>query len=157
MRLSTSNFAHVLKTKIKQNIVSKVLHFLELSQLRLRALTAVSKTLIKCILVVQVGQSQTEDYHRQKSGATFLNLGKQRKWKLCDLISVTSPPNKQGRHGKRLERIMGGKGTRKKPLPSIQCFHQFCFNPDPIPLKLGPGDKDGHERIGMGWLGWGWL
>lgn len=78
MRLSTSNFAHVLKTKIKQNIVSKVLHFLDLSQLPLRALTAASKTLIKCILVVQVGQSQTEDYHRQKSGATLLNLGRHR-------------------------------------------------------------------------------
>lgn len=85
MRLSTSNFAHtVLKVtrnvnkKIKQNIASKVLHFLELLQLPLRALMAASKALIKCILVVRVGQSQTGDYHRQKSGATLLNLGKHR-------------------------------------------------------------------------------
>ncbi len=80
--LSTSNFARIrnvkksLKTKIKQNIVSKVLHFLELLQLPLRALMAASKALIKCILAVRVGQSQTADYHRQKSGATLLNLGK---------------------------------------------------------------------------------
>ncbi len=56
--------------------MSKVLHFLELLQLPLRALMAASKALIKCILAVRVGQSQTADYHRQKSGATLLNLGK---------------------------------------------------------------------------------
>lgn len=37
---------------------------------------AASKALIKCILAVRVGQNQTGDYHRQKSGATLLNLGK---------------------------------------------------------------------------------
>lgn len=61
---------------LKQNIVSKVLHFLELLQLPLRALMAAAKALIKCILAGRVGQSQTRDYHRQKSGATLLNLGK---------------------------------------------------------------------------------
>lgn len=60
---------------LKQNIVSKVLHFLELLQLPLRALMAAAKALIKCILAGRVGQSQTGDYNRQKSGATLLKFG----------------------------------------------------------------------------------
>lgn len=57
--------------------MSKVLHFLELFTTSLKgSYMAAFKALIKCILAERVGQSQTRDYHRQKSGATLLNLGK---------------------------------------------------------------------------------
>lgn len=151
MRLSTSNFAHILKTKIKQNIVSKVLHFLDLSQLPLRALTAASKTLIKCILVVRVGQSQTEDYHRQKSGATLLNLGRHREKMKALRSNFRYITTKQiGPAWQEIREDYGRKRNEEKAFAFYSVLPPILFQSWSNPPEIRPG---GQRRTWKDWNG----